>query len=120
MHIRLNLKDFLSFLSIVTLQFSVFCYTIRSVFNVLKKKSKHAFANACTSVCFIEDGNQRMLNNAAFCRMSLLPDNIPISDSGFENVNAFNKVNPHLHQTGKTAEAPTHSCKRHEHVRPLG
>lgn len=78
-------------------------------------------------MCFIEDGNQQMLNNAAFCRMSLLPDNIPISDSGFENVNAFNKVNPHLHQTGETAEASTHSCtsmsdrraERHGHTKIL-
>lgn len=39
-----------------------------------------------------------MLNNAALCRMPLLPNNIPISDSGFENVNAFNTVTPHSHQ----------------------
>lgn len=86
----------------------------------LKKKHRHTFANVCTSVCFTEDSNQWMLNNAAFCRMPLLPDNIPISDSGFENVNAFNKVNPHLHQTGETAEAPTDSCKRRKHVWPWG
>lgn len=47
----------------------------------------------------MEDANQWMLNNAARCRMPLLPNNILISDSGFENVNAFNTVTTHWHQT---------------------
>lgn len=57
-----------------------------------------------------------MLNNAAFCRMPLLPNNILISDSGFENVNAFNTVAPHSHQTGensRTGEACTYSILKH-------
>lgn len=57
-----------------------------------------------------------MLNNATFCRMPLLPNNIPISDSGFENVNAFNTVTPHSHQTGensRTGEARTYSRRKH-------
>lgn len=48
--------------------------------------------------------------------MPLLPNNIPISDSGFENVNAFNTVTPHSHQTGensRTGEARTYSIHRH-------
>ncbi len=56
-----------------------------------------------------------MLNNAAFCGMPLLPNNIPISDSGFENVNAFNTVTPHSHQTGEnseTREARTYSRQK--------
>lgn len=56
-----------------------------------------------------------MLNNAAFCRMPLLPNNIPISDSGFDNVNAFNTVTPHSHQTGENSrvgEARTYSIHK--------
>lgn len=48
--------------------------------------------------------------------MPLLPNNIPISDSGFENVNAFNTVTPHSHQTGgnsRTGEARTYSRNKH-------
>lgn len=39
-----------------------------------------------------------MLNNAKLCRLPLLPNNIPITDSGFENVNAFNAVTPRSRQ----------------------
>lgn len=45
------------------------------------------------------------LNNAALCRMPLIPDNILISDSGFENVNAFSRVAPHSHQTAENSGA---------------
>ena len=50
--------------------------------------------------------------------MPLLPNNIPISDSGFENVNAFNTVTPHSHQTGensRTGEARTYSVYTNMH-----
>lgn len=53
-----------------------------------------------------------MLNNARLCRLPLLPNNIPITDSGFENVNAFNAVTPRSHQKKKKRER-TRSRNKH-------
>ena len=57
-----------------------------------------------------------MLNNAVCSRMPLLPNNIPISDSGFENVSAFNTVTPHSHQTVENSRIEeAHSYSIHTH-----
>lgn len=53
------------------------------------------------------------MQGSAECLSS--PTTSPLVIWGVENVNAFNKVSPHSHQTGETAEAPAHSCKTHEH-----
>lgn len=99
--------------------FVIVCFNVHylafiSVFYISKSVKKHIYkcVHAYVCVCFFQDANYWMLNNAAFCRMPLLPNNILISDSGFENVNAFNSVTPHSHQTGensRTGEARTYA-----------
>lgn len=79
--------------------FNVFSPVPILVFHLSKSVNKHINKRVCVLCVSLRTLTSGLLNNAALCQMPLLPDNILISDSRFENVNAFNAVTPHPCQT---------------------